>query len=76
MKTKEEIEKLAEKYADGYSTDEAHASYIAFQDGYFKCQEDMANKKYTEEDIQKVLDGFSNAAPGEYIKTNFIERLI
>ena len=42
MKSKEEIEKLAERYADGYSTEEAHASYIAFQDGYTQCQEDMA----------------------------------
>jgi len=47
MKTKEEIEQLAERYADGYSTEEAHASYIAFQDGYTQCQEDMADKKYT-----------------------------
>ena len=29
-------------------------------------------RMYTEEDIQKVLDGFTNEAPGEYIKTNFI----
>jgi hypothetical protein len=28
-------------WADGYSTEEAHASYIAFQDGYTQCQEDM-----------------------------------
>jgi hypothetical protein len=41
MKSKEEIEQLAERYADGYSTEEAHASYIAFQDGYTQCQEDM-----------------------------------
>ena len=52
MKTKEEIEQLASKYADGYSSDEAHASYIAFIDGYTKCQEDMADKKYTEEDLE------------------------
>lgn len=32
-------------------------------------------KKYTEEDIQNVLDGFTNEAPGQYIKTNFIELL-
>lgn len=32
-------------------------------------------KKYSEQDIQKVLDGFTNEAPGEYIKTNFIELL-
>ncbi len=30
---------------------------------------------YTEEDIQKVLDGFTNEATGQYIKTNFIELL-
>jgi len=47
MKSKEQIEQLAERYADGYSTEEAHASYIAFQDGYTQCQEDMADKKYT-----------------------------
>jgi hypothetical protein len=32
-------------------------------------------KKYTEKDIQNVLDGFTNDTPGEYIKTNFIELL-
>jgi hypothetical protein len=41
MKSEEEIEQLAERYADGYSTEEAHASYIAFQDGYTQCQQDM-----------------------------------
>jgi|LakMenE18May11ns_1017448.scaffolds.fasta_scaffold9153756_2 hypothetical protein len=41
MKSKEQIEQLAERYADGYSTEEAHASYIAFQDGYTQCQQDM-----------------------------------
>ena len=53
MKSKEQIEQLAERYADGYSTEEAHASYIAFQDGYTQCQEDMADKKYTEEDMRE-----------------------
>jgi len=75
MKSKEEIEQLAEKYADGYSTEEAHASYIAFIDGYNQCQEDMddemldelekytleyekdmADKKYTEEDLRKAIN--------------------
>jgi spore coat polysaccharide biosynthesis protein SpsF (cytidylyltransferase family) len=56
MKSKEEIEQLAERYADGYSTEEAHTSYIAFQDGYTKCQEDNADKKYTEEDIREAID--------------------
>lgn len=31
--------------------------------------------KYSEKDIQNVLDGFTNEAPGQYIKTNFIELL-
>jgi len=56
MKTKEQIEQLAERYADGYSTEEAHASYIAFQDGYTQCQNDMADKKYTEEDMLKAFE--------------------
>jgi hypothetical protein len=55
MKDKIEIEQLAERYADGYSTEEAHASYIAFQDGYTQCQEDMVDKKYTEEDLHNLL---------------------
>jgi hypothetical protein len=58
MKSKEQIEQLAERYADGYSTEEAHASYIAFQDGYTQCQEDMADKKYTEEDINEMACDF------------------
>lgn len=32
-------------------------------------------KKYSEQNIQNVLDGFTNEAPGQYIKTNFIELL-
>lgn len=35
----------------------------------------IADKKYTEKDIQNVLDGFTNEASGQYIKTNFIELL-
>ena len=35
----------------------------------------VTDKKYNEQDIQNVLDGFTNEAPGQYIKTNFIELL-
>ena len=56
MKTQEEIEQLAEKYADGYSMEEAHASYIAFQDGYTQCQEDNANKVFTLDDVKKIIN--------------------
>jgi hypothetical protein len=35
----------------------------------------VVDKKYSEQDIQNVLDWFTNEAPGHYIKTNFIELL-
>jgi Ca2+-binding EF-hand superfamily protein len=35
---------------------------------------EMANEYYKDK-VQNVLDGFTNEAPGEYIKTNFIELL-
>ena len=58
MKSKEQIEQLAERYADGYSTEEAHASYIAFQDGYTQCQEDMATTKefMSKETLDELFD--------------------
>ena len=31
--------------------------------------------EYYKDKAQNVLDGFTNEAPGEYIKTNFIELL-
>ena len=45
MKTKEEIEQLAEKEMMGME------GRFGFEAGYEKCQEDMADKKYTEGDI-------------------------
>ena len=35
----------------------------------------ITDKKYSKQDIQNVLDGFTNETPGQYIKTNFIELL-
>jgi len=35
----------------------------------------QAERTYTEAEIQLVLDGFTNEAPGQYIKTNFIDLL-
>lgn len=55
MKTQEEIEKLAEKYAFnrwGDETLEKEAKF-SYTYGYTQCQKDMANKKYTEEDMLK-----------------------
>jgi len=57
MKTKEEIEQLAknlyplspnpEQIIEGFER-------VAFKKGYTQCQEDMADKKYTEEDMLKL----------------------
>jgi hypothetical protein len=50
MKTKEEIEQLAFKT---YGDTLLKGSFIH---GYTQCQEDMADKKYTEEDIREAID--------------------
>lgn len=54
MKTQQEIEQLAEQYTqDGIylSDSEKQQTEIAYMTGYTQCQEDMADKKYTEEDM-------------------------
>ena len=56
MKTIEEIDKLYHKCWDDFSNkydDNLH--YYSFVEGYTQCQEDMADKKYTEEDIKKAF---------------------
>jgi|LakMenEpi03Aug12_release.lakeMendotaPanAssembly.Ray.scaffolds.fasta_scaffold2983700_1 hypothetical protein len=48
---------------------------VDFEDGVklgAKWQQDNSDNKYSEQDVQNILDGFTNEAPGEYIKTNFI----
>jgi hypothetical protein len=56
MKTQEEIERLANDWSDDYeigaNRDIAKRSYIA---GYTQCQQDMADKKYTEEDMRAAM---------------------
>jgi hypothetical protein len=49
--TKEEIEKMAEFQFPSAITKEG--CRFGFVKGYEKCQQDMANKKYTEEDMLK-----------------------
>ena len=56
MKTK------AEKYAEGYrcpATNEneycKHDIISAYNNGYTQCQQDIADKKYTEEDIRQAM---------------------
>jgi len=63
MKTQEEIEQLATEHAnlkpnfdrveEEYYNSGAINAYESFIKGYTKCQEDMADKKYTEEDMIK-----------------------
>ena len=55
MKSKEEIEKLAEQRfptdnSDRFKNVDFSSLKIGFFEGYSNCQEDMA-KKYTEEDL-------------------------
>jgi len=67
MKTKEEIKQLAKDFAD-----DAHGSPTAtflekgFINGYTQCQEDMADKKYTEADIRKAINVGISAEAGDY----------
>jgi hypothetical protein len=59
MKTKEEIEQLAELYVWGgiyLSEQEKQQTEIAYMTGYTQCQEDNKNKKYTEEDMLKAIE--------------------
>jgi hypothetical protein len=64
MKSKEEIEQLAEKEYREYPNNpidkedwyynkdnNCHRKRKAFVKGYTQCQQDMADKKYTEEDL-------------------------
>ena len=51
MKSKEEIEQLAEQYWDTQPYNED--PYVV---GYTQCQLDMADKKYTEEDIENAFN--------------------
>lgn len=51
MKAKGEIEEIADKLYGEY----AGYHKASFVNGYTQCQLDMADKKYTEEDIGKAL---------------------
>jgi hypothetical protein len=63
MKSKEEIEKSANEFSKDYikttnnsilqSSFKLEVGYIK---GYTQCQEDMADEKYTEEDIREAID--------------------
>jgi hypothetical protein len=61
MKSKEEIKQLAKEvhYASanqGLDANGCFNQYQGFIKGYTQCQEDMADKKYTEEDMRQVFE--------------------
>jgi len=76
MKTQEEIEQLAEsQYGTEIGSIRGSNPYDLEGDrkngyikGYNQCQEDMADKKYTEEDIRKAIEVGVNAEAGDYPK--------
>lgn len=56
MKTKQEIDELYHKCWDDFSNkydDNLH--YYSFVEGYTQCQNNMADKRYTEEDLHTIL---------------------
>ena len=67
MKTKEEIEQLAESEMLEFKKAMSKIGFGTYQepflkvikewyvDGYTQCQKDMADKKYTEEDLRKAI---------------------
>jgi hypothetical protein len=82
MKIKEEIEQLANKrYLQKAEaiTDSTIKGFIVsatkggFIDGYTQCQQDMADKKYTEEEViellQKALTHQNDAEIGNLVTT-------
>lgn len=67
MKTKEEINELYHKCWDEFiSKHDDTFHYYSFVEGYTKCQEDMANKKYTEKDLREAINVGISAEAGDY----------
>lgn len=62
---------IIEVLGRGFAETNIQRSYEDFYAGYKAAKA----KKYTEEDIQKILDYFTNEAPGFYIKKYFLRRL-
>ena len=57
MKTRQEIERLAqEEYKDNLHNPFFTAAPMGYIKGYTQCQEDMADKKYTEEDVINIVN--------------------
>ena len=74
MKTQEEIEQLAEEFTNGHYH---YRGKDAFIHAYTKCQEDMVDKKYTEEDMLKAIIYGSSLTPShaKLYANNYIKLL-
>jgi len=59
MKNKEEIEHLAEKWFEVENSERWGGEVLGYIEGYTQCQEDMADVKYTEEDILNFLNFYN-----------------
>ena len=78
MKTKEEIDELYHKYWDDFSSkydDNLH--YYSFVEGYLQCQEDVADKRYTKEDLENAFNSGKGYGVPDNIKdfNSFINSL-
>ena len=56
MKSKEEIEQLANKYANQFM--DGRDSYYGYREGYTRCQEDIAKEVYSK--IESLIIEWSN----------------
>jgi len=57
MKTQEEIDELYHKLYDISLDGEDTLHYYSFVEGYKQCQEDNAEKKYTELQLRDAMEG-------------------
>ena len=67
MKTQEEIVIKAKAYAESIGNEDGTSAYDYVM-GYNQCQEDVADKKYTEEDIKNAINVGISAEAGDYPK--------
>jgi hypothetical protein len=57
MKSKEEIDKIYLEVCKDSGSKEIASEYCGFTKGYLQCQEDMADKKYTERQLRDAMEG-------------------
>ena len=77
MKTLEEIKQMAEEFTNENSGHYHYRGKESFIKGYTQCQEDMADKKYTEEDMLKAIIYGSSLTPShaKLYANNYINSL-